>query len=562
MHPDIPELESQLNNATDPLVRIDLLNELAWAINLDDQVRSRALAEQAYELACSGDLAESPYLLGLAGSLRSLAALNNDAGDYDVALSQSLHALEILENTTATGSYAKALSVNVLGNISWTYRSLGDYGLAAEYGIKGLKLAQQIGDYRREAGMLNVLGAIYGESGDLRTSLEMVQKVLERYREVGYIHGEGIALNNLAMTYFEMGEGEKALQACQESLQLARKAGINLLVLTALDTMGEICLGLEDFTGAEDYLCQALSLAREQKIRSEELLCLLNLGRLYQRQQNEEAALSNFQSALLLSQTLNDRRGEFQCHRSLSEVYEQRGEFEAALRHFKQFHALNETVFNENTARRLAGLQVAHQVETAKRDAEFHYLKTIELKKEIEERKTAQADLEKLAGMDPLTGVLNRREFFLLGEREVSPALQAGRPLTAILFDLDHFKRINDTYGHAVGDMALIQATKTARESLRQGEIIGRYGGDEFVILLPGSNSIQAQQIAERLREKIASQVLSTTKGDLSLTLSFGIAELEQSDPSTLETLLAHADEALYIAKRAGRNQLAVYNGS
>jgi diguanylate cyclase (GGDEF)-like protein len=99
------------------------------------------------------------------------------------------------------------------------------------------------------------------------------------------------------------------------------------------------------------------------------------------------------------------------------------------------------------------------------------------------------------------------------------------------------------------------------RESLRQGEIIGRYGGDEFVILLPGSNCIQGQQIAERLCEKIASQVIVTPSGDLSITLSLGIAELNRANDSSLETLIAHADQALYMAKRAGRNQLAVYTG-
>jgi diguanylate cyclase (GGDEF)-like protein len=130
-----------------------------------------------------------------------------------------------------------------------------------------------------------------------------------------------------------------------------------------------------------------------------------------------------------------------------------------------------------------------------------------------------------------------------------------------ILFDLDHFKQVNDTYGHALGDQMLIHTTKIVRESLRQGEIIGRYGGDEFVILLPGSDCVQGQQIAERLCEKINSQAIATGKGDLSVTLSLGIAELRQASDLTLETLLAHADHALYTAKRAGRNQLAIYTG-
>jgi diguanylate cyclase (GGDEF)-like protein len=179
------------------------------------------------------------------------------------------------------------------------------------------------------------------------------------------------------------------------------------------------------------------------------------------------------------------------------------------------------------------------------------------LKREIEERKTAQETLEKLAAIDPLTGLLNRREFFLLGDRQFQNALQSGLPLAALLLDLDHFKQINDTYGHVAGDQVLVHTTKTVRECLRQDEIIGRYGGDEFVILLPGSDGAQGQQIAERLRSKMVSQTIATSKGDLSLTFSLGLAELRETHSTSLEMLLDLADQALYAAKRAGRNQLA-----
>jgi diguanylate cyclase (GGDEF)-like protein len=556
---NIPKLEAQLKSATDQRTRVDILNELAWVIHLDNQEKARGLTEQAYELASSGEFEEKPHLPGLAGSLRNFAALNNDAGKYDVALTQSLRALEILGGIPDGGRETSTMTIQVLGNASWTYRSFGDYEIAAEYAMKALKLAQGLGERQREAGMLNVLSVIYAESNNLNAALEMGQKVLECYHELGYVRGESIALNNLALTYLELGNGALALETCQESLRLARENGIDAVALTVLSTLGEIYLGIQEFARAEEHLLQALTLAREYKAGPDEFQCLLNLGKVYQAQQNDEAALTAFESALSISRSSNDRRGEFQCHQLLSEVYEKRREFEAGLQHFKQFHEIKETVFNENTLRRLAGLQVIHQVETAKRDAEIHYLKTIELKREIEERKSVQATLEKLVSIDPLTEVLNRREFFIQGEREVECALQNGQPLTAILFDLDHFKQINDTYGHAVGDQILIRATTTMRESLRQGEIIGRYGGDEFVILLPGSNCSQGQQIAERLCEKIASQMIDTTKGYLSVTLSLGISELSQANDSSLETLIAHADEALYTAKRAGRNQLSIY---
>jgi diguanylate cyclase (GGDEF)-like protein len=560
--PTLPELESQLKSATDLRTRIDLLHEIAWDVHLEDQNRSRKLAEQAYELSTSAEFQEQPYLAGLAGSLRCLAALNNDAGNYDLALSQSLRALEILEGIPDEKLAIHRTRMDALGVTSWTYRSFGDYVVAAEYAMRALKLAQALGDRRHEAGMLNVLSVIYAESNDLNAALETGLKVLQYSREEGAVRGESIALNNLAMTYLELGNGPQALEACQESLRLARENGIDAVALTALSTMGEVYLGIKDYARAEEYLMQALTLARENQAGPDELQCLLNLGKVYQYLQNDQAALSTLQSALTISQASNDRRGEFQCRQLLSEIYEKRGEFETALQYFKQFHALKETVFNENTAKRLAGLQVVHQVESAKRDAELHFLKTIELKREIEERKSAQESLQKLASIDPLTGVLNRREFFILGEQELEHAVQKSQLLSVILFDIDHFKQINDTYGHAVGDQVLMHTTKIVRESLRQGEIIGRYGGDEFVILLPGSSGAQGRQIAERLCEKMATQTIATGQGGLSVTFSLGIAELGQVSDPNLEKLLAHADQALYAAKRGGRNQLAVYTDS
>ena len=174
----------------------------------------------------------------------------------------------------------------------------------------------------------------------------------------------------------------------------------------------------------------------------------------------------------------------------------------------------------------------------------------------------AQEILEKLASLDSLTGLLNRREFFVLGEREFQVAQRSGQPLTAILLDLDHFKQINDAHGHIAGDEVLIHTTEMLRESLRLGEIIGRYGGDEFIILLPGSNCNQGQQVAERLCAEMASRTIATSKGDLSLTLSLGVVGLRESQSTSLEMLFDFADQALYAAKRAGGNQLAVYNRS
>lgn len=553
-------LEARLPSLTDPMEKIDTLNELAWNIHLENPQKGFSYAEDALRLASTGEFEGNPYIAGVVGGLRTLAVLHNDAGRYDLALSHSMKALEYLDGALDPGPNLSRLKVHVIANISWTYRCLGDYVNAVEYGLQGLKLAHEHSERAREAGLLNILSVIYAESNDLQSALKIGLEVIQAQRELGQTTGECIALNNLALTYLDLGDGNNALKAIKQSIEIAQEHHLETVEITALATLGEIYIGIKDFVNAESTLLESLTRARKLGLGQDEFQCLYHLGRLCKALAGREGeAITHLQNALALSQTSNDRRGEYQCHQMLAEIFEKKKEFETALKHHKLFHEIKETIFNEDTAKRLMGLQVSHQVESAQKDANLQHLKNIELKREIEERKFAQEALAKLAGLDSLTGVLNRREFFNLGEQEITRVIETNQPLTAILLDLDHFKHVNDTYGHAIGDQVLIVATRTIRESLRQGELIGRYGGDEFVVLLPGSTLEDGRQIGERLLEKLAGQTITTKKGSIPITASMGIAELSQAQQRNLDELLEIADQALYEAKRTGRGHFSIY---
>jgi diguanylate cyclase (GGDEF)-like protein/PAS domain S-box-containing protein len=157
---------------------------------------------------------------------------------------------------------------------------------------------------------------------------------------------------------------------------------------------------------------------------------------------------------------------------------------------------------------------------------------------------------------DALTGIYNRRGLFEIGEFEFLRARRINRPLCALMLDIDHFKRVNDHYGHATGDQALRGLTERCRTALRAVDVIGRYGGEEFVILLPDTNLESARLVAERLRQSITKEPFATDSGPLRITISIGVAEASVRD--TLGTLVERADAALYEAKRAGRNCVRV----
>jgi diguanylate cyclase (GGDEF)-like protein len=174
-----------------------------------------------------------------------------------------------------------------------------------------------------------------------------------------------------------------------------------------------------------------------------------------------------------------------------------------------------------------------------------------------------QADLDSQANRDPLTGALNRRAFSLITSQAIARARSYGKPLSLLIMDLDHFKQINDRLGHDAGDTLLCLFVASAGRILRGEDIFCRFGGEEFVALLPNASAEQAQVAAERLRSAFAAESAKTditsAEPSLSVTVSIGIAELARDED--IEDLLRRADAALYHAKNTGRNRSQLAKG-
>ncbi len=162
-------------------------------------------------------------------------------------------------------------------------------------------------------------------------------------------------------------------------------------------------------------------------------------------------------------------------------------------------------------------------------------------------------ELAQMSRIDGLTQIYNRKHWEECLAQEFSKAKRYKHKLSLIMFDLDHFKRLNDTYGHQCGDMVLIETCKIIKKLLRLGDILGRYGGEEFAIILPETDLLGAADVAERIREAIASAKLTYQKHDIKTSVSVGVAELNESD-EYYEDIISHADIALYQAKENGRN--------
>lgn len=165
------------------------------------------------------------------------------------------------------------------------------------------------------------------------------------------------------------------------------------------------------------------------------------------------------------------------------------------------------------------------------------------------------AEVQKLAITDALTGLYNRRGFYELGQREVERSRRYQRPLVAIMMDIDHFKFINDFYGHSTGDQVLQAVAKRCSENLRRIDILGRFGGDEFTVLLPETDMFTASGVAERVRQTVSNRPIPTEVSPVSVSVSMGVARATAATPD-LDILISRADAAMYNAKKEGRNRV------
>ena len=180
--------------------------------------------------------------------------------------------------------------------------------------------------------------------------------------------------------------------------------------------------------------------------------------------------------------------------------------------------------------------------------------RTRHLNQEIARRKELEDELRQLAYTDALTGAANRRHFLELCDKELERAKRYGRPMALLMMDIDHFKRINDSHGHALGDEVLKRLVETCQADLRGQDVLGRLGGEEFAVVMPECTLEAAEMVAERLRRTLAAVAVPAAGGSVNFTVSIGVTDW--APERSLEATLELADKAMYAAKSAGRNRV------
>lgn len=534
-------------------VEIDKLNRSAWELIQDEALnqarpileRVNDLLDQIQDRGLLYDHARVSYLVNMGGIEQYIGPKS---------LQYFIEAYSIVE----TISFPTGL-LDTLTGLSWGYYFLGDYVKAKSYVERAIQLAESLDDAARLWRVRNAAGAILSDTNEVERALEYLKLNIDQLSEERINHDGCIAYNNMAMVLLTCERYEEAEEAALQALDMVAKWNQPLTAVCVLDTLGLVYKGKKQYDLSLLYYREAINIQTPLRYRNINFEPYLNLGEVLLLTGELQEAEEMLKIALKLAEEKQGSRLEYVCYEKLADIAEKKGNYKQALEYYQRFHKEKERMFNQQKINQIADLISTHKLENALKDARILELQNISLLREIETQKQRHVELEYLATTDPLTGMMNRRHFGTLANFQFEEARRSGQPMSVVMFDIDHFKTVNDQFGHRVGDDVLVKVAKAINLSIRAGDLACRYGGEEFLLLIPDHDLESTLIIADRVR--MAIEALSMSVGDeaINITISAGVATLHSEDED-LDGLIERADQRLLKAKTLGRNTVLPKN--
>jgi len=555
----VDDLQRRLESALNPAQRLPLLLEAVDVISATDAHRALDHAVEAAAVAAKlADGRAHAEALFQQGRCRELLL------EHGAALALYARAQEGFEAAGDEPAVARALRA-----LSFLQDILGDFSHALDHQLRALEIDERNGITANRAVTLRTIGLVCSKTGDHAAGLEFYRQSLaacagENHNE----HERAKTLNNIGINLKNLGRFDESLAALTEALQVFEALGLPLLQCVTLNNIGLVHDKLGDMAAAERTLRDALARSESLDYVQGTAHAQMALGRLYAAQLRNEEAQERLHLALRICERHSLDLTCFECHEALALLYERLGDFVKALHHFRRFHEIEREVQLESASNKLRAFAIQFQVTTAKRDAELQRQRQAVLTRANSEldalnvslteanlQKTMLLDrLERQTFEDALTGLANRRRLDQRLADEFALALRHGRPLAVAIADLDNFKLVNDRYSHAVGDAVLRAVAMLLSSQVRHTDLVARFGGEEFVLVLVQTDADAALRVCEKLRTAVERHAWDTMQPGLSLTISIGVCA--DTTLAGHERMLAAADRNLYLAKAGGRNRV------
>ena len=533
--------------------------------SLADLLQAARAARDASSLAEGKELSARAWTLALRSGSEDERA---DAGYllclFNYRLGALAGLLEIGDEVlgTLTAPARRGSRIDLLRWMTLAGCETGRFDRAMQHANEACMLAHEIGDRRQLALALTALGACFERMGDPWQAERLMDDALRVAHDVGDPFAQLVTLNNLCAVctgaFYVLRGGDEpaeAIAALRRALVHAREAHSLLpqfddpfFAVFVEGNLGEVLLHLGNTQEARTLLDGALQRGLEHGYEAQvwRIRCSICELLLAQGQAREAHGALN---ALLHDMAGADPRSTLiRVHHALYRACRDLGRIDEALAHFEQHDRLERR-------RATSQLKAQSQLFVTRVEAEQARQQAERARREAQLERSRAAGFRADAQRDQLTGLGNRRHLDERLPMLLDSARSQGLPLTVALIDLDHFKQINDRFGHAVGDKVLVEMAQQLRENTRSSDVLARIGGEEFLVVFADMPEAQAVEVCQRLRVRVAAHGWSAIADGLQVTLSIGIAH---APPYDIATLFDQADRAMYRAKQGGRNRVAV----
>lgn len=487
-----------------------------------------------------------------------------EEGKHQLALEIGKSLLDQARRLSDRKSEMKALEV-----LSYASYFTVDYIGAMTYIIQFSKMMEGSGNLKELIKINFVFISIYTRQGEYREAKKLLDKVSKMSRDDAFIVERIKCENNYGFFHNTAGEYEKAIPHLEKAMNMAEQHHYAMIIPTILGNMALAFLRTGRVERAKHTLDKVFLNLKHDGSGIDRAEAYMYRGEIHCIEGNFEEAISQLKASMMISLKHGYTAELAEATRLLSDVYVKIGDYEKAYNELKEYIPLTKSLSQKAKEGALIKLKMEYDVN--KKEIEADILRQQNAVLEEQNRKIQEQtrelerlndvlgrqndDLHQSAIEDYLTGVYNRKYFTLKMQEEFSIAKEKGSALACIVFDIDKFKNINDTYGHLVGDEIIKHVSSICEESLDTDSLIGRFGGDEFMILMVDATIDDAEEKANELIDNIHYAPLIIDKQPIPVTLSLGVSDNHFNDPKTTDEMINNADKGLYLAKDQGRNQ-------